>query len=280
MEKITTYKPDNALRNGIWGGIKDIVKEILDNRWLTWQLFRRDFVTLYKQSLLGIFWVFILPLVTVGTFILLNQSGILSIGTLSLPYPVFALFGISLWQLFSTGLLSGANSLVRAGELLVKINFSRKSLVLASLGQSIVSFLFQFGLLILLIIIYKVPISVNAIYLPLMVLPLMLLTTGLALVLALLNGVIRDVGAVLPMGINFLLLLTPILYKTPESGWLSTLTAYNPLYYLLVEPRNIFFTGEMIHPQYYFVSVGISLLVFVCATFAFHITEARIAERV
>ena len=128
IKQTVRYEPDNFLKEGYINGFSAIVSEIKDNHWLTGQLFRRDFLATYKQSFLGIFWVFLIPLVTMGTFLLLNQSGILAVGDMAVPYPVFAVIGVVLWQLFSSGLMAGTNSLVKAGSMLTKINFSKKSL--------------------------------------------------------------------------------------------------------------------------------------------------------
>ena len=55
-EEIITYEPDNSLKKGYFSIFSEIFNEIKDNRWLTWQLFKRDFLALYKQSFFGVFW--------------------------------------------------------------------------------------------------------------------------------------------------------------------------------------------------------------------------------
>ena len=154
-ELIRTYEPDNVLKQGFFRIFQDIFSEIIKNRWLTFQFFKRDFLAIYKQSLIGVLWAVVIPLVSVGTFVILNSSGIFSVGELNIPYILFAVSGISLWQLFSTGLISSSNSLVKAGNMIMKINFSKKSLVLASLGQSLVSFLIQIVFLYKIIVIKR-----------------------------------------------------------------------------------------------------------------------------
>ena len=144
-ETITTYEPDNSLKRGYVSIFIEILTELKTNRWLTYQLFKRDFLAVYKQSFIGSFWALIIPLISVGAFIILNRSGIFNIGDINVPYPVYAILGMAFWQLFSTGLIASANSLIAAGTMITKINFSKKSLVIASLGRSIVSFLISFS---------------------------------------------------------------------------------------------------------------------------------------
>ena len=135
---VITYEPDNSLKKGYLSIFGEIFHELKNNRWLTFQLFKRDFFAMYKQSFIGILWAVIIPIISVGTFIILNRSGVFTIGDIDVPYPIFAILGMAFWQLFSTGLIASSSSLVKAGQMIAKINFSKKSLVLASLGQSIV----------------------------------------------------------------------------------------------------------------------------------------------
>ena len=277
---ITTYEPDNSLKKGYLSIFREISNEINSNRWLTYQLFRRDFLTLYKQSFVGVLWAVIIPLVSVGTFVLLNRSGIFRIGELGVPYPVYAILGMAFWQLFSTGLVASSNSLVSAGSMIVKINFSKKSLVIASMGQAIVSFLIQFVLLGLLFIYYGVVPSAAILLSPLLVVPMLFLTLGLGFSLSLLNGVLRDVGAVLSMFLTFLLFLTPVLYAKPVSGFLSIVTVYNPLFYLVSVPRDLVLMGGSSELGGFLLSSVVSLGVFVVSIVVFHLTETRVAERI
>src|SRR4030042_1251598 len=181
-ETITTYEPDNSLKKGYLSIFMEIFNELKENRWLTYQLFKRDFLAVYKQSFIGSFWALILPLISVGAFIILTRSGILSIGDIKAPYPIYALLGMAFWQLFSTGLLASSNSLIAAGTMITKINFSKKSLVIASLGRSVISFLIQFILVILLFFFYKITPNITILLLPIYIFPIICLTIGLGFI--------------------------------------------------------------------------------------------------
>jgi len=280
VETITTYEPDNSLKKGYISLFREIFNEVKNNKWLTYQLFKRDFIAVYKQSLIGILWVLIVPLVSVGTFIVLNQSGIFNIGEIDVPYPIYALLGMAFWQLFSTGMVACSNSLVSAGAMLTKINFSKKSLVIASTGQSIVSFLIQFVLVGILFIYYWIAPSIATLLVPIVIIPLMLLTLGLGFMLALFNGIVRDIGNVLSLLLTFLLFLTPVLYAKPTTGVLATLTNYNPLYYLVLVPRDLVLTGTISEWNGYLISSVMSVIVFIVCLVVFHLTETRVAERI
>ena len=277
---VITYEPDNSLKKGYLSVLEEIICEIHQNKWLTWQLFKRDFLAYYKQSFIGIFWAIIMPLMSIGTFILMNKSGIFSIGYVTAPYPLFAVLGMALWNIFSTGVLAGSNSLIKAGHMISKINFSKKSLVIASFGQAIISFAIQIMLVSVLFGVYGILPNISILLLPVLIIPILLLTLGLGFILSLLNGIFRDIGNILSMLVTFLMFLTPILYSKPETGLLGGITKFNPLYYLIDGPRNLILFGTMPDPVGYIFAIIISFAVFIICIVAFHLTETRLAERV
>jgi lipopolysaccharide transport system permease protein len=278
-KNVSIYEPDNSIKNGILNSYKEIYNEIMSNRWLIYQLFRRDFSIKYKQSLIGVVWAIIIPFVSIGTFFLMSESGLLFIGNLKVPYSIFSLIGIMLWQLFSTGLTSCSNSLSNAGQMISKIKFSKKSLVISSYGVAIIPFFLQFILLIALFIAYNYPLNSYMLFIPLYILPILLLTLGLGLLISILNAVIKDVGIIVSMSLTFLMLLTPILYEAPREGLLSLVTKYNPIYYLISTPRELMLFGSLINSVGYLISVTFTVMVFLICILIFHLTETRIAER-
>lgn len=283
-ETVTTYEPDNCLKKGYLGLFKEIYNEIKDNKWLIYQLFKRDFFATYKQSFFGILWAFIIPLVSVGTFLVLSESGLLVIGSSGVPYPLFAMFSLAIWQLFASGLVAGSTSLVRAGSMIVKINFSKKALVISSLGQTMISFVIQMSLALGLYGYYAVAFglvpNVAILLVPVLILPMLLFTLGLSFIMSILNGVLRDIGNLLPLVTTFLMFLTPVMYAAPKTGILGLVTTYNPLYYLVALPRDLAFTGTSTLWPGFLISSALSVGVFVVCLVAFHLTETRLAERV
>lgn len=279
-ETVTIYEPDNSLKKGYLAILSEIFSELKKNRWLTYQLFRRDFLAIYKQSFIGVLWAVIIPLVSVGTFIVLNRSGIFAIGDIDVPYPIYAILGMAFWQIFSAGLISASNSLVRAGSLIVKINLSKKSLVIASTGQAIVSFMIQLALVSILFLYYWRAPSIAIFSIPLMIIPIMLLTLGLGFILSLFNGVFRDVGNMIGVLMTFLLFLTPVLYVKPTTGILAQVTQYNPLYYLVSAPRDLVLMGKTSQWQGFVAASVLAVIIFLVCLILFHLTETRVAERI
>ncbi|MCE5324693.1 ABC transporter permease [bacterium] len=274
-----SYHPDNCLRQGRIGIVKEIFREVIANRWLTIQILKRDMFAMYKQSIAGLLWLLINPIAIVATYMILSKSQVFNIGKTGAPYPIYAILGMSVWQLFAVGLVTSANSLVNAGSMISKINFSKKSLIIASVGSSILSFLIQFVLALVLCIVYRVVPSPCILLLPILVIPMMLLSLGVGFMAALLNAVARDFGAAIPVLTSFFLMLTPVLYS-PKSSLIAVMARYNVLYYLTSVPREIALTGHTHHLLGYGISAVISALVLMVCITIFHLTESRIAERI
>lgn len=279
-ESITIYQPDNALKNGYFQTFKEIYQELIDNKWLIFQLFKRDFSTMYKQSFIGLLWIIIIPIVNVGIFAMLGHSGIFNFGTISAPYPIFAILGISLWQIFSNGLIACSNSLTSAGDMLIRIKFSRKSLVLASIGRSVVTFLIQIILIALLFIAFKFVPAKTIILFPLIIIPILLFTLGLGLILSILNSIVRDTGNLLSVILMLGMYATPVLYAKPKTGLLMHISNYNPMYYFICSGRDLALTGHLTEPKGFIVSCILAIFVFLLGLVIFHLTETRITERI
>jgi len=279
-EIITTYEPDNSLRKGYFTIFGEIIDELKKSRWLTYQLFKRDFLSTYKQSFWGVLWAIVLPLFSIGIFIMLNRSGVLNIGDIGTPYSIYALLGMAFWQFFSNGLVACSNSLVNAGSMILKINFSKKSLVIAAAGKAIVPFIIQIIMVGILFIGYGITPHTLSLLIPIFLIPLILFTIGLGFFTSLLNGVMRDIGNILSIFLTFMMFFTPVLYAKPKIGVLATLTKYNPLYYLVSTPRDLVLKGVVLEWNGFLVVCLISIILFIGCLFAFHLTETRVAERI
>ena len=276
-----TFQPNNTLKAGYFRMLRDIYEEVADNRWLTWQLFKRNFLSTYKQSVLGLLWMVILPLGSLITVVLLNQAGIFRVGEISVPYPIYAVFGLSLFQFFAGALSACATSLSNASNIITRINFSRKAIVFASVGQSCVAMLAQAAILIPLCLYFQFLPYGYICLLPLMTLPLILFTLGIGLVVAIVNSFLNDVGRAITGLMGFFLLLTPVLYARPSTdSLLSKLIDWNPVYYLVCFPRDLSLTGHSDLFMGFFVAATISVFLFIAGLLVFHQTESRITERI
>jgi len=259
---------------------REMWRELLESRGLTWRLVLRDVSARYRQSVLGIVWALILPLIAIGTFLFLSRTGLFNVGETEVPYVAFALVGVTLWQIFAGGLPLCANSIVTAGSMVARINFPKECLVLAALGQTMIDLMLRTALVAAVFVLYQVTPAVTVILLPLAVLPIIFLTLGVGFVLSMLNALARDIEKVLAPLLNFLLFATPVLYPAPESGVFAAVNRWNPLAILIDGARDLVIAGHISSPGRYAAAAGLSLVVFALGWRVFHLVEPRMAERV
>jgi len=276
----TVYEPDKFIKMGFFTSWKAMASNLWSSRELIWRLFLHDFNAKYRQSLLGVSWAILNPLITVAIFIFLRKSGIFRIEATALPYPLFALIGISLYGIFATGLSGCANSISGAGSMVVKINFPKISLVIASMGQSIVDFLVRFLVIIALLIIYGIMPKFSIIFLLFAIIPIILFTLAIGLMIALLAGVFRDILHLVPFLTTLFLFLVPALYPAPQSGGLAALNRWNPLSHLIIGSRRIIIGANPFNSDGFILAIILSLLIFLISWRVFFLSETKIAERV
>lgn len=258
-----------------------MLRELLASRELAWRLFLRDLKARYRQSLLGYFWVVFPPLALTGSFFLMQQSKLLDVGKLPVPYVLYALTGMLFWQAFSDAVMSPIRIVSQAKTMLVKLHFPRESLILAAMLE--VSFTFLIRILIFL------PCLLFMGFWPqlnwLLILPVFFATlgTGTALGVALTppSLLFEDFSQGLPLLISFLLICTPVAY-IPQSGTLmATINQWNPLTYLIEAGRGSFLDLNFSWPGLTLVStaaIGILLLGWILYQLALPHIIARIGS--
>jgi len=279
IKDIKIYKPI-FYRGNLLNRLPIMVLELINSKELIWQLFLRDFKTRYKQSLLGFFWILLIPLMAIVTFLLLGNSGILDISDIPVPYPIYGLLGISLWQIFSGGLMATTSSISSAASFITKINFFKGALVVSSLGQVLIDFIARMTLLIIIYILYGIIPNPSFLLFPFLVIPLVLLTLGLGFITSLLNTIIKDIYNLINIILGFLLFLMPIMYTPGENNFIIQINKYNPVYYLIKTPRDIIILGSSNTINEYLISSLISLIIFLLGWIIFDRAQSKIAEAV
>jgi lipopolysaccharide transport system permease protein len=279
QKHIKIYLPNGTARSGfsIW---KEMLIELINSRELIARFFIRDISARYRQSVLGIIWTFIMPFFTVGTFVYLNYSGVFNLGETSIPYPAYAILGLTIWQLFATGIIGCTGSLSGAGNLITKINFAKESLIFSSLAQTIFDFSIRVFLIAIIFAVYHIIPSWTIIFLPFVVLPLLLLTLGFGFILSILNGMFRDTTQIVSLATTLLLFITPVLYPSPSIEPIATLNRINPVGILVISARDLVIGGTLTHPNEFIYATIFSMIIFLSSWRAFHIAEPRMAERV
>ncbi len=269
-EPLVIIKPSAswaALRLGdLW-----LYRELL--YFLTW----RDVKVRYKQTVLGASWAILQPLMTmlIFTFLFGGLAGIKSDG---IPYPIFAYAGLLIWTFFANAVTNSANSIVGNATLITKIYFPRMIIPGAAVGAGLVDMAVAFLLLIALMVYYRVPPSLTS----LMILPLValssLLALGVGMWLSALNVKYRDVRYAVPFLIQLWMFASPVIYP---ASWLPAkwrwVLVLNPLTGILENFRVAVFGGSFSW-RALAVSTTITLLVLVGSAYSFRRMEKTFAD--
>jgi lipopolysaccharide transport system permease protein len=185
--------------------------ELWQYRELLCALVGRELKLRYKQTALGVTWVFLQPLVSMLIFTVIFGY-LAKMPSDGIWYPVFALTGLLPWTYFSQALTRSSGALVSNSNLVSKIYFPRVmlplSMVVAPLVDLALSLILMFGLLIYA----GIPLTWKVMTLPVFILVAMFTAMGISLFLSAANVRYRDVGHAIPFVIQIWMFLSPIVY--------------------------------------------------------------------
>ena len=204
-------------------------RDLFRYRELFYFLAWRDVLVRYKQTVIGILWAVLRPFFTMVIFVFIFGK-IAKLPTEGVPYPVMVFAAMLPWQLFSTSLSEGSNSLITNSNLISKVYFPRLIVPASAVIVSFVDFLISMALLALLMIWYHVWPTWHLLTLPLFTLLALAASTGAGLWLAALNVEYRDFRYVVPFLVQFGLYVSPVGFSTaiiPEKWRL--LYSINPM---------------------------------------------------
>jgi lipopolysaccharide transport system permease protein len=192
---------------------------------LTW----RDIKVRYAQTILGIAWAILQPVLTMVIFsVIFGQLA--KLPSDGIPYPIFTFTALLPWQLFAFALTNSSNSLVGSQSLVSKVYFPRLVIPIASVLPGLVDFCFSFLVLVAMMFYYQIPFSARMLMLPLFLLLAVASALAVGLWLSALNVEYRDIRYVVPFLTLFWQYATPIAYSAsliPEKWRL--LYSVNPM---------------------------------------------------
>jgi lipopolysaccharide transport system permease protein len=254
-------------------------KELWRYRELFYFFAWRDIKIKYKQTLLGFLWAILQPLMMMVIFTLFFGR-VLNVPSQNLPYPVFVFSGLLLWNMFSIGLTSSANSMVNNATIIKKIYFPRLIVPASSILVTLFDFLMAFVLFIPILIFYKQPLSWSALWCwPLAMAISVVATFGPGCWLAALNVKYRDFRYVIPFLIQILFFLTPIIYPVSmlKNPILQYVLVLSPMY-AAVELFRLPLTDADVNSTFLLISLGASIFFLFAGVFYFKMTEDFFAD--
>jgi len=205
-------------------GLLDInLKEIWQYRDLVMLFVRRDFVSKYKQTILGPLWFLIQPILTTLMFTLVfgNLAGIPTDG---LPPMLFYMAGTVAWMYFSTCLNTTSNTFISNASIFGKVYFPRLTVPISIVISNLIQFAIQFGLLLAFMLFYYLKGTVfhvnwYVLLIPYLIIIMALMGLGFGIIISSLTTKYRDLTNLVAFGMQLWMYATPIIYplsKIPE----------------------------------------------------------------
>ncbi len=272
------YTPDSQLRKP--GHLfKSMWLDINSSRELAWRLIVRDISAQYRQSIFGVLWAFIPPIVTALVFVVLNSQNVINIGETNIPYPAFVVFGTVLWQVFLDSLNAPLKTITAGKTMLTKINFPKEALILSGIGQTLFNLSIKLLILIAVFIIYKIPLSWGVPLSLLAILALVLLGITFGLLITPIGLLYTDIAQGIVVITGFWFFITPVVYPPPTSFPLSLLAVLNPVSPILVGARDLATQNLLPNPIAFFVVTELMIFLFCVAWIVYRVAIPILVER-
>ncbi|WP_221390642.1 ABC transporter permease [Dyadobacter sp. NIV53] len=223
MQHITTIKAGRSE--------KDYWKELWQNRQLLMILSRRDISVRYKQTVLGLAWSVLRPLMTMAIMVFVFSFVAKLEGDPGIPYPLMVLSGLTIWTFFSNTFTQISSSILINSNLVSKVYFPRLLMPLSSVAVGFVDFVITFVIFLIFTVISGYPLSWNILYLPAFVILTFVISLGFGLFFAALHVRFRDIGQLIPFMVQVGFYICPIAYtsRLVQGEWYEKIYKLNPI---------------------------------------------------
>jgi len=252
-------------------------RELWAYRELFLVLVQRDIKVRYKQTVLGVLWAVLQPIVTMVIFTLVF-GGLAKIPSDGYPYAIFVFAALLPWTFFSNAVSTSAMSLVNSANMVSKVYFPRVIIPLASIGGGLVDLLISTLVLFGLMVWFGVGWSVNLLFAPLLLLAVVFIALGVGTLLAALTVAYRDFRFVVPFMVQIWMYATPVVYPAslvPEKWqWAMFL---NPMTGV-IEAFRAAFLGRPFDVPSIAISLAVGIVMFLCGVAYFERVERRFAD--
>jgi lipopolysaccharide transport system permease protein len=247
-----------------------------------WDLFRTLSIhrinVRYRQTLLGVGWAVLQPLLMMTIFAVVF-SRLARIPSEGAPYALFAYVALLPWTFFATAVTNATGSLVNHTQLITKVYFPREILPLTYIVAALFDFAIGLGALAALMAWFHVPVTPAALYL----IPLVLLLASWALAVSLVLSAVqvrwRDIGVAMPVLVQLWMFVTPVIYplSVVPANW-RPLYLLNPVAGIVNAFRDVLLRGQAPSPGPLLYSVAIIALALPLAYVVFKRAEATMAD--
>lgn len=263
--------------------IKTIAKAFVSGHFLAYQFAKRDINAQYRQSILGLFWVILLPLITALIWIILQQTNTVNIQTTQTPYFLHVITGIFVWSIFSDSIISPNSTVQGMRNSLSKINFPKEALILSGVYKTLFNASAKIILLIAFVLVYDYSIlSYQLLLMPIFLILIILFGTALGVIITPLSLLFNDVQRLINPSLQLLMYLSPVVFPFPKNdeGLFNFIVFWNPISPLISNFRNSLIgipLNQLFYCSFIFM---ITIICLVISLVIFRITMPIITERI
>jgi lipopolysaccharide transport system permease protein len=259
-----------------WTGLN--LRELWNHRDLLWILVERDIRLLYKQTALGIIWVILQPLIA-AVILTIVFGWVAKLPSDGAPYLLFVICGMTVWTYFSQALQRAGNSVVHNAHLVSKVYFPRLLLPLVHIFRALIDLVVVMLVLFALMAVYRVPPTIRLATIPVLVIFMMVMATGIALWFSALSVKYRDCSNGLPYFLQVWMYATPVVYPMSivPKQW-HWLFALNPAVGFIETFRWAVLGSNLLRTDLLISAVTVSLVILFSGAFFFRRAERGFAD--
>jgi len=262
------------------------LKDVWRYRDLVMLFVRRDFVSTYKQTVLGPIWFFIQPLLTTITYVIIFGN-VAKLSTEGLPMMVFYMAGITIWNYFALTLTNTSTVFRDNATMFGKVYFPRLTMPLSIVISNLVRFAIQFGLFIVIWLYYLLKGGSNIhpnwliVLTPILVVVMGLMSLGLGMIFSAMTTKYRDLAMLLVFGVQLLMYATPVIYPLSSiTGKYRGLIIANPMTSIVETFRYAFLGSGTFSWEYLSYSIGFTLVILILGTMIFNRVQKSFTDTV
>jgi lipopolysaccharide transport system permease protein len=245
----------------------------------------RDILVRYKQTVLGVAWALLRPLVSILAFVFIRWMLGAPTEENGIPYPLMISAGMLAWTFFSSSVSEISNSLVGNSGLISKVYFPRIIIPLSTAVVCFVDFLVSLVIIVGFMFYYQFFPGVQIFLIPVFFVLLLVTALGIGLFFAAFNVKYRDFRYIVPFVVQFGMYVSPVIFSTKElmsrniPEWLKFLYAVNPMVSIIDGFKWCFF-GESIsfNPVHFSISLTVCIFFFLVGLFSFRKLENQFAD--
>jgi len=260
---------------------KHYFKDLWRYRELFYFLSWRDILVRYKQTVIGIAWSVIRPIITMVVFTIVFGR-IANLPSADAPYPILVFTALLPWLFFSSALSDSSNSLIGNANMISKIYFPRMILPASTVIVALIDFFISFILLGIIMLWYGFVPSWKIVFVPLFLILAMIVSLGAGFFLSALNVKYRDFKYIVPFIIQFGLYVSPVGFSSDiiPQKW-RFIYSINPMVGVIDGFRwSIIGKGVEFYIPGFLISIFLAILLFIIGIIYFRKTEKTFADRI